>query len=325
MADEVTVGIDIGGTNTALGLVDREGRCVVLAEVPTLAEQDARSLVTRLCDKVEELHRGLAEPPKIAGIGIGAPDANYYTGTVEHPPNLNWPGVTPLAALFRERFDVPVVVTNDANAAALGEMLFGAGRGIRDFIVITLGTGLGSGLVANGELIYGADGFAGELGHTVVDPSGRQCACGKRGCLETYASATGICRTVFELLCDSTDDSELRDVGFEDLTAERVSEAALRGDKVALAAFESTGRVLGMKLADAVAHTSPAAIILVGGLAKAGDLIFVPTKRWMEEFLFHAFKGKVKLLRSGMPTGGDPAVLGAAALVWAELAKVRLS
>ncbi|RPJ85728.1 MAG: ROK family protein [Acidobacteria bacterium] len=321
---EVTVGIDVGGTNTAVGLVDRDGGCLVQAAIPTLPERDARSLVARLSGKIGELHRPFSERSVIVGIGIGAPDANYYRGTVEHPPNLNWPGVTPIVALFRERFDVPVVVTNDANAAALGEMLFGAARGMRDFIVITLGTGLGSGLVANGELIYGADGFAGELGHTVVDPHGRQCACGQGGCLETYASATGICRTVFELLCDSKDESELRDVTFNELTAKRVSEAALRGDALALAAFEFTGRILGMKLADAVVHTSPEAIILVGGLANAADLIFAPTKRWMEEFLFPIFKGKVKLLPSGMPAGADPAVLGAAALIWAELAKARV-
>ncbi len=234
------------------------------------------------------------------------------------PPNLTWKGETPLAALVKEQFDVPVVVTNDANAAALGEMQFGSARGMRDFIVITLGTGLGSGIVANGQLIYGADGFAGEVGHTRVEANGRRCGCGKRGCLEAYASATGICRTVFELLCNERDDSELRGVSFSELTAKRVADAAHRGDPVALAAFAFTGRILGASLADAVAYTSPEAIILAGGLANAGDLIFQPTRASMEDHLLGVFKGKVKLLASGLPEGNG-AVLGAAALSWTEL------
>ena len=320
MASEVTVGIDIGGTNTVLGLVDRQGRCLAESSIPTHAHEDARSLVARLAPTIRELRAALPGQSVILGIGIGAPNANYYRGTVEDPPNLSWKGITHLVALFGEHFDVPTVVTNDANAAALGEMRFGAAQGMRDFIVITLGTGLGSGVVANGELIYGADGFAGELGHTIVDPQGRWCGCGKRGCLEAYSSASGLCRTVFELLCIMRDESELRVVSFRQLTAKMVTAAAQKGDPVALAAFDHAGEILGMKLADSVVHTSPEAIILFGGLANAGDLIFAPTKRSLEAHLMGIFKGKVKLLPSSLPAG-NTAVLGAAALIWTELLK----
>jgi glucokinase len=322
MRTEVTVGIDIGGTNTVLGFVDEQGKCLAESSVLTQAHEYAGLLVARLAAKIKELHQPLADLCEIVGIGIGAPNANYYRGTVEDPPNLSWKGVTPLVALFKERFDVPVVITNDANAAALGEMRFGAAKGMRDIIVITLGTGLGSGIIASGELIYGADGFAGEIGHTTVDPEGRLCGCGRRGCLETYASATGICRTVFEMLCNSRQESEFRDISFNQLTAKMITEAAHRGDAIALAAFEYTGSILGRKLAESVAHTSPEAIILFGGLANAGDLIFVPTKRAMEENLLGIFKGKVKLLPSSLPKG-NTAVLGAAALSWTELIKTR--
>jgi glucokinase len=318
MEHAVTLGIDIGGTNTALGYVDRHGVCLAESSIATHAEEAAALLVARLAVTARELLAPLAGPCAVKAVGIGAPNANYHHGTVVDPPNLGWKGETPLAALMKERFDVPVFVTNDANAAALGEMRFGAARGMRDFIVITLGTGLGSGIVCNGGLVYGADGFAGEIGHTTVDPHGRSCGCGRRGCLETYASATGICRTVFELLCDGRDDSQFRGVAFRDLTARDVADAARRGDPVALAAFAFTGRVLGAKLADSVAHTSPEAIILAGGLAHAGDLIFEPTRASMEDHLLGVFKGKVKLLPSDMPKGNG-AVLGAAALSWTEL------
>jgi glucokinase len=233
---------------------------------------------------------------------------------------LSWKFVDVVALLHRW-YSIPIALTNDANAAALGEMLFGAAKGMKDFIVITLGTGLGSGIVANGELIYGHDGFAGEIGHTIVDPNGRQCGCGRRGCLETYASASGIRRTVEELLKMPAPPSELREISLESITSKRIFEAAQRGDKLALEAFELTGRYLGLKLADSVAHTSPEAIILLGGLAAAGDFIFVPTKKYMEEFLLNIFKNKVRLLPSGLPQGNS-AILGAAALMWKELLKM---
>jgi glucokinase len=320
MRQDVTLGIDIGGTNTVLGFVDATGACAAESSIATHAEEPPESLVARLTVKIHEAWAPLAGTFTLRGIGMGAPNANYYQGTVEDPPNLSWRGKTPLASLVRRQFDVPVVVTNDANAAALGEMQFGAARGMRDFIAITLGTGLGSGIVCNGELIYGADGFAGEIGHTIVHPDGRECGCGRRGCLETYASATGLCRTVSDLLATMRADSELRAIAFDRLTSRHVAEAAARGDAVARAAFEQTGRTLGMKLADSVAHTSPEAIILLGGLALAGEILFEPTKRSLEHHLLGIFKGKVKLLASGLPVSNS-AVLGAAALSWTELKK----
>ncbi|MFN3694212.1 MAG: ROK family protein, partial [Ignavibacterium sp.] len=214
--------------------------------------------------------------------------------------------------------DVPVALTNDANAAALGEMYYGAAKGMKDFIVITLGTGLGSGIVVNGNLIYGHDGFAGEIGHTIYDPQGRQCGCGRKGCLETYASAPGIKRTVMELIAKTNLKSRLRTVSFENLDAKLITELALEGDMLALEAFDFTARVLGIKLADAVAHTSPEAIILFGGLSNAGDLLLVPTKKYLEENVFHVFRNKVKILKSEL-SEGKSAVLGAAALIWHEL------
>ena len=314
------IGIDIGGTNTSIGFADRHGALIGEATLDTQARQPAYKLITRLCDTVEKLRATLPPQTTLSGIGIGAPNANYLRGTVEHPPNLNWGATTNLVELFRQRYDLPIAITNDANAAAIGELLFGGARGMKHALVITLGTGLGSGIIVNGELLYGADSFAGELGHTTVDPNGRHCACGKRGCLETYVSATGICRTVSELLAERLDASRLRDVSFSVLTSKMIYEAACDGDTIALAAFDTTARILGMKLADAVAHTSPEAIFLSGGLAAAGDLLITPTKRYFDEFLFNPYKGKVKLLLSELPVGSG-AVLGAAALAWHEVNK----
>jgi len=228
--------------------------------------------------------------------------------------------VIPLANLIKKYYDVPVAVTNDANAAALGEMIYGGAKNMKNFIVITLGTGLGSGIVVNGNLVYGHDGFAGELGHIVAIDNGRQCGCGKRGCLETYASASGIKRTVFDLLADCTEESDLRNITFDDLTAEMISGAAAKGDKIAIKAFEITGKILGRNLANAVAFSSPEAIFLFGGLAKAGELIFKPTKEHMEKNLLKIFRGKVKLLPSGLQDK-NAAVLGASGLIWSELNK----
>lgn len=315
--EDCVIGIDIGGTTTSLAVVDRYGtlRCETMLD--TEAHHEAPALVSRICDVIGERAK-LLPSAGIVGIGIGAPNANYYCGTVENPPNLNWGMSVNLVKLFQQRYDLPVAVTNDANAAAIGELLFGGARGMKHAIVVTLGTGLGSGFIVNGELLYGADGFAGELGHTVVDPAGRYCACGKQGCLETYVSATGLCRTATELLAQRREPSRLRDVNFNQLTAKQVYEAACEGDPVALAAFDATARTLGMKLADAVAHTRPEAIFLSGGLAAAGDLLIQPTRHYLEEFLFTPYKGKIKLLRSELPEGSG-AVLGAAALAWHEV------
>jgi glucokinase len=317
---EVVLGVDIGGTNTKFGYVDKSGSLLAEGEMLTEAHRPAEEFFERLHTQAENLFNSKKDQLKLVGIGLGAPNGNYYKGTIEQPPNLSWKYVDVVATL-RRWYSIPIALTNDANAAALGEMLFGAAKGMKDFIVITLGTGLGSGIVANGELIYGHDGFAGEIGHTIVDPNGRQCGCGRRGCLETYASASGIRRTVEELLKNPTPPSELREINFEQVTSKRIFEAAQRGDKLALEAFELTGRYLGMKLADSVAHTSPEAIILFGGLAAAGDFIFSPTKKYMEEFLLNIFKNKVRLLPSSLPKG-NAAILGAAALMWKQLLKI---
>lgn len=316
--DEIVLGVDIGGTTTAFGFVDRNGRLLRHAVIPTLADEPAEALLARLYKGVETLRAGVAPGLKWKGVGIGAPNANYLCGTVENPPNLKWGERVPLAELVRSRYDLPVVITNDANAAALGEMYYGGARGMQDFMVITLGTGLGSGIVVHGELVYGASGFAGELGHTIVDPEGRECGCGKRGCLETYVSASGLCRTAFALLAESRDASPLRGRSFQQLTSRDIYEAACAGDAIALQTFERTARILGMKLADAVAHTSPGAIFLFGGVAAAGELLLTPTRRYLEEFLFPPYRGKVQLLISEMEEGVS-AILGAAALVWHEV------
>lgn len=317
MSIELVLGIDIGGTNTVFGLIDKEGKDYLLDSIPTNANQPAEDLFNRLFLKFNELKYKLTIDFNLVGIGIGAPNANYYRKTVEYPPNLNW-GHVEIDKLIKKYYTQPVALTNDANAAALGEMYYGAAKGMRDFIVITLGTGLGSGIVVDGNLVYGHDGFAGEIGHTVVFPDGRQCGCGKKGCLETYVSAPGIKRTVFEFLAKYNYDSKLRKLSFEELDAKLITETALEGDEIALKAFDFTAKLLGMKLADAVAHTSPEAIILFGGLANAGDLLLTPTKKYMEEFLFHVFRKKVKLVKSEL-NEGKSAVLGAAALIWHEI------
>ncbi len=318
-ATRVTLGVDIGGTNTVYGFVNRRGKCLASKSISTEASQAAERYFSRLQEATKALFNNLEEKCELVGIGIGAPNANYYKGTIENPPNLSWEYVN-VRAEIGKYYQVPVALTNDANAAALGEMFFGAAKNMKNFIVITLGTGIGSGIVSNGELVYGADGFAGEIGHTIVDPQGRQCGCGKRGCLETYSSATGLCRTVQEILCSSNEPSELRKVSYENLTSQLVYEFALRGDRIALEAFEFAGRILGIKLADSVAHLSPEAIILFGGLAAAGDLIFNPTKRSLEEHLFPIFRNKVKLIPSELAEG-NMAVLGASALIWNDLEK----
>ena len=319
---EVTLGIDIGGTNTAFGFVDRSGKAAYESSIPTNADDGPGDLFERLFKEVERKFKDLSTDFNLIGIGIGAPNANYYRGTVEEPPNLKW-GIVNILEIVKKYSDLPSAITNDANAAAIGELQFGAARGMKNFIVITLGTGLGSGIVANGELIYGHDGFAGEIGHTIVFPDGRQCGCGRKGCLETYASASGIRRTVFELLARTTKKSILRSVSFEDLTSRMIYEAAVAGDDIALEAFDYTAKILGIKLADSVAHTSPEAIILFGGLASSGDLLFKPTKKYMEENLLNIFKNKVRLIPSGLPEGNS-AVLGAGALIWNELTKFIL-
>ncbi len=314
---DVALGIDIGGTNTVFGFVDKNGSCIMESCVPTKSQEPAENLFERLFKKVNETFTPFSKEYEWVGTGIGAPNANYYKGTVELPPNLNWGTVNVLEIVKKYSF-LPSAITNDANAAAIGEMKFGAAKGMKDFIVITLGTGLGSGFVSGGELIYGHDGFAGEFGHITAFPGGRECGCGRKGCLETYVSATGIRRTVFELMCDTVIPSRLRQVSFGDMTSKLIYEAALEGDKLALMAFDVTGKILGERLADAVTYTSPEAVILFGGLAGAGDLILKPVKEYMEAAMLNVFKNKVKILPSGL-NSGNTAVLGAAALIWNEI------
>jgi glucokinase len=314
---DVTLGIDIGGTNTAFGFIDKNGKCVLKSSIPTCSKEPADDLFERLHQKIERTYKAISGEYRVIGIGIGAPNANYFKGTVEQPPNLCW-GVVNILEILKKYYDLPSAITNDANAAAIGEMQFGAAKGMKDFVVITLGTGLGSGIVVNGQIVYGADSFAGEIGHTTVDPEGRECGCGKKGCLEAYSSATGIRRTVFELIAKTNTQSELREISFNQLTAKDISIAAKKGDKLALEAFDYTAKILGLKLADTVAYLSPEAIILFGGLVLAGDLILVPTKKYMEEYLLPIFRNKVKILPSNLP-GGNAAVLGAAALIWNEI------
>lgn len=319
---DLTIGIDIGGTNTKYGIVDREGNVLHQGNIPTTHYEQFQEFFDAMA---EALRKGIAELPsssRIVGIGVGAANGNYYTGNIERATNLKWKGVLPLARMFKDEFGVHCILTNDANAAAVGEMIYGNAKNMKDFVVITLGTGLGSGFVCGGVLLNGQHGIAGEVGHTSVNPNGRYCNCGKRGCLETYASATGIKRTVYKLLADHLEPSELRGISFDNLNTKMISEAANRGDVVAKEAFEYTGRILGMKLAETVVHTDPEAIFLFGGLSMAGDLIFRPTIKHMEANLMPLFRGKVKVLPSAMQNQAAP-ILGASSLVWDYLDKLH--
>ncbi len=314
----MVLGIDIGGTETAIGFVDRQGTLLASAVMPTLSDAPVEDFLSRLKSSIDDVGITLSAGFLLKGIGIGAPNANHSRGTIENPVNLNWGPVVHFKSMICAQYDLPVAITNDANAAAVGEMMFGNARNMKDFIVVTLGTGLGSGLIVNGRLLYGASGFAGELGHTTVDPSGRQCHCGKRGCLEAYVSAPGLVRTVLELLALRNDPSRLRTMNMREITSRNIFDLASSGDPIALAAFDHTARILGMKLADAVAHVSPEAIFLAGGLAAAGDLLMNPVRNYLETFLFGVYRGTVKLAPSSLPAGTG-AILGAAALIWSEL------
>jgi len=316
---EAVIGIDIGGTYTKYGIIDRQGNCLADSFISTEAYKEFNEYLKHLHDEIAGTLKEIPGEIVLKGVGIGAPNGNYYRGTIEYPPNLNWKGIVPVVEKMKPYYPgVPIVLTNDANAAAIGEMVYGGARKMKDFIVITLGTGLGSGIVVNGQLVYGHDGFAGELGHVNVKLRGRDCGCGRKGCLETYVSATGIKRTVFRFLAERTFESELRSISFQDLTAKMITEAARRDDPIALEAFEYTGRILGAKLADTVAHTSPEAIFLLGGLANAKELILEPTIRSMEENLLPIYRNKVKVLLSAL-SDVNAGVMGASALAWKEL------
>ena len=321
MEKPYVVGMDIGGTNTVFGVVDSRGNVLASDSVKTQQYTEVSEYVDAVCKKLLPLLRQFGGAEKIKGMGVGAPNGNYYSGTIEFAPNLPWKGVIPLAAMFEERLGIPTALTNDANAAAIGEMTYGAARGLKDFIMITLGTGVGSGIVINGQMVYGHDGFAGELGHVIARRDGRVCGCGRKGCLETYCSATGVARTAREFLAARTDASLLRNIPAENITSKDVYDAAVQGDKLAQEIFEFTGNILGEALADAIAFSSPEAIILFGGLAKSGDYIMKPIMKAMENNLLNIYKGKAKLLVSELKDS-DAAVLGASALAW-ELKDLR--
>ena len=317
MAQDLVVGIDIGGQTTKCGIVDARG--TVLSQ--TVIRSDTHTEVTSfVAELAEALNRIIAEAKaegRIRGIGVGAPNGNYYTGTIEGAVNLTWGGtrVIPFAKLLSEQMNgIPVSLTNDANAAAMGEMTYGAARGMKNFIMITLGTGVGSGIVIDGNVVYGHDGFAGELGHTcAVRHNGRQCNCGKTGCLETYASAIGVARTAREWLEMSDEPSVLRSL--DKITSKDVFEAAKDGDKLALKIFDFTGRILGESFADFIAFSAPEAIVLFGGLARSKEFLAGPIQKAMDENVLSLWKGKVKLVFSQLKES-DAAILGASALAW---------
>ena len=316
MSKPYVVGIDIGGTNTVFGIVDARGTIIASGSIKTNKFNEVEDYVNELHTELFRLLEQNNATDKIMGIGIVAPNGNYFNGTIEFAPNLPWRGVIPLAQMLTDRFGIPVSLTNDANAAAIGEMTYGAARGLKDFIMITLGTGVGSGIVVNGQLVYGHDGFAGELGHVIVRPNnGRLCGCGRTGCLEAYTSATGVARTAREFLEVRNEPSSLRQIPIQDITSKDVYDAAITGDKLALEIFDYTGKILGEAFANFIAFSSPKAIILFGGLAKAGDLILKPIKEAMDRNTLNIYKGKVKIMFSELKES-DAAVLGASALGW---------
>lgn len=314
---QFAIGIDIGGTNTKFGVVDRNGHILVQDRMLTNEHETVQEFIEDLHQKLDPMIKDAGGTDKFVGIGMGAPNGNFYSGSIEYAPNLKWKGIIPLASMINDRFGLPAKLTNDANAAAVGEMMYGCARGMKHFIVITLGTGVGSGIVIDGKIVLGHDGFAGELGHTIIRPGGRlHKGTGAKGSLEAYASATGVRETALELLTRyPEEESLLRNYSINDLTSQTVYECAIKGDKIANEIFEFTGEILGEALANFVMFSSPEAIILFGGLTKAGDLIMNPTRQAMEANLIQVFKNKVKLLFSELKEA-DAAILGASALVW---------
>lgn len=316
MEKPYVVGMDIGGTNTVFGIVDQRGNVVSKGAIKTGVHEDINLYIQEIYSVLDPMIQAVGGIDKIKGIGVGAPNGNYYTGNIEFAPNLIWKGVIPLSKLMSDKFKVPAAVTNDANAAAVGEMTYGAALGMKNFIMITLGTGVGSGIVIDGKVVYGHDGFAGELGHTTaIRENGRICGCGKHGCLETYCSATGVARTAREVLEANQNESLLRNMPVENITSKDVYDAAIQGDAIALEIFNQTGKILGQSLADFVAFSAPEAIILFGGLTKSGDLILNPIIEHMEKNLLPIWKGKIKVQFSDLKEA-DAAVLGASALAW---------
>ncbi len=312
------IGLDLGGTNSVFGIVDSRGDIKATTSIKTQGYgENAEAYVDACVEALQLIIDQVGGIEKIKAMGIGAPNGNYYNGTVEFAPNLEWGhnGVVPLAKMFSDRLGIPVALTNDANAAAIGEMTYGVARGMKNFIVLTLGTGVGSGIVINGQLVYGSDSFAGELGHVIVKENGRLCGCGRKGCLEAYCSATGVARSAREFLANSNEPSLLRDIDPEKITSYDVSVAAAKGDKIANEIYQFTGKILGEACANFATFCSPEAFIFFGGLVKAGDLIMNPIKKAYDESVLKIYQGKAKFLVSGLD-GSSAAVLGASAVGW---------
>lgn len=310
------IGIDMGGTNTVFGVVDARGIVLASSSIKTRKHSDINDYINELYEECTRLIKSIDAEDKIYGIGVGAPNANFFTGMIEDGVNLPWPTPVPFAQMISDKFGIPVAITNDANAAAIGEMTYGAARGLKDFIMITLGTGVGSGIVINGQLVYGHDGFAGELGHVIVKRNtGRMCGCGRAGCLETYCSATGVARTAREYLDMTDTPSLMRSIPAEDITSKDVYDAAMAGDELAKSVFNYTGTILGEALADFTVFSAPEAFVIFGGLAKSGELLFKPMREAMEKSMLSIWKGKVQILPSELKEA-DAAILGASALGW---------
>lgn len=312
----LVIGLDLGGTNSVFGIVDRAGKVLATTSIKTRDFQDVETYVDESVKALMQIVNQVGGIQCIRAMGIGAPSANYYKGTIEHAANLVWAkGVVPLADMFADRLGIPVAITNDANAAAMGEMKYGVAVGMKNFVELTLGTGVGSGIVANGQLLYGCDGFAGELGHMVVNPQGRPCGCGRKGCLETYCSATGVVRTAKELMEKAAPTTALNHIASDQLTSLDIYDAAMAGDKFAQFVFKVTGETIGRACANFTTFLSPEAYVFFGGLAHAGDLLFKPMIEAYDQNVLSLYKGKTKFLLSGL-NGAEAAILGASALGW---------
>ena len=315
-AKSLVIGLDLGGTNSVFGVVDSKGEIIATTSIKTQAYPSVDQYIMESVKAIKQIAEQVGGMEKIRAMGIGAPCGNYYKGTIEHAANLIWAkGIVPLANMFVNELGIPVVVTNDAKAAAMGEMKYGVAVGMNNFVELTLGTGVGSGIVANGQLIYGFDGFAGELGHMIVEPDGRPCGCGRKGCLETYCSATGVVRTAIAMLEESPEATSLRDIATDKLTSYEVYKAAMAGDTMAQEVFKQTGRRIGIACANIATFLSPEAFIFFGGLAQAGELLLRPIEEAYNENVLSFYKGKARFLMSGLD-GAKAAILGASAIAW---------
>jgi len=321
MEEALVIGIDVGGQSTKIGVIDIQGNIKAQSVISSLQE-DINSYMEDLTKAIKALIAKTGKISQFKGIGIGAPNGNYYKGTIDSAPNLKWahdpqgnPLEIQLSEMIKDQIGLPTVVTNDANAAAVGEMTYGAAKGMKNFIMITLGTGVGSGIVIDGKVVYGHDGFAGELGHTTIIRDGRQCACGKKGCLETYTSAMGVARTAKEKLNNSSTPSILRDIDIDSISSKDVYDAAKKGDKLAIEIFDYTAKLLGQAFADFVAFSAPEAIVLFGGLARSKEFLEEPILKYMNENLLGIWKNKIQL-KFSLLKDSDAAILGAGALAW---------